>query len=163
MSTVPFQLQVGWRALQQRLIGPAADGCLVSNQIASVELQDESGRIVSGQLYCSTQPPWRMSLLVADIVNLQCQERDLFECMVVLRQHLSKQRWLLLCNGARTDVYPSGMSREMSGGMMAYRHQLGIKPTRDDLVSILDYAPPESIGTPEEQRQYRTSWMQSLT
>jgi hypothetical protein len=135
----------------------------VSNQVTSVRLQDESGRIVFGQLSYSAQPPWQMSLAAADVVNLQCEERDLFECMVVLRRHLQKQRWSLLCSGARKDVYPSGMSREMSGGQMAYRHKPGVGPAREDLVDIVDYTPPDSIGTPEEQRQYRASWLQSLT
>jgi hypothetical protein len=133
----------------------------MSNQTASVKLKDADGKIVGGQLTYSAESPWRMALAVPGAMDLQCEERDLFECMLVLRRRLQDQSWTLLCNGARKDVHPSGMSREMSGGLIAYRHQDGRKPTRGDALNIVEYAAPELVGTIDEQKQHLAWWLQS--
>lgn len=68
--------------------------------------------------------------------------------MLMLRRELQKQRWLLLCQVACKDVYPSSMAREMGGGFVAYRHRHGCSPSRTDLVKIVDYAAPELVAPP---------------
>jgi hypothetical protein len=69
--------------------------------------------------------------------------RDLFEALADLRQSLEEQGIRLFCNGARTDVWPSGMSRSMSGGRKAYVLRLGTHAR--DLVDIFDGAEPSLI------------------
>ena len=45
---------------------------------------------------------------------------DLFAAFLELREELEKAGHLLLCAGSRVDVWPSGMSRSMCGGVRAY-------------------------------------------
>jgi hypothetical protein len=59
----------------------------------------------------------------------------------------------ICCLGARPDVFPSGMSSQMSGGRKAYRHHLGRRPTREDLVDVFDPASCEDVVTIDEQER----------
>jgi hypothetical protein len=63
---------------------------------------------------------------------------DLFDSLVSLRGALEADDLLICVEGARSDVYPSGMSRQMGTGRGAYRHVVGRRPDRGDLVDIFD-------------------------
>jgi hypothetical protein len=84
---------------------------------------------------------------------------DAFEALVQLRLWLEPTGYKLLCAGARRDVYPSPMSRQMSGGISAYKMIPGKPATRDDLVKILDPATPDQIGTVAEQESFHKQWL----
>ena len=63
-----------------------------------------------------------------------------------------------MCFGARKDVWASGMQRDMGAGLSAYLLSAegeGRKPEQ----SIFDYAPPETIGTVDEQQKYAENWL----
>ncbi len=59
--------------------------------------------------------------------------------------------------GARRDAYPSGMTRDMGGGIMVYVLCPGQR-TRPDLVETFDDAPSDQIATVEEQRAFADAW-----
>jgi hypothetical protein len=88
------------------------------------------------------------------------RETDIFKAMQTLREYLEAKDCQLLCAGARPDVWPSGMSREMGGGRKAYVMQLG-KPATE-LVDIFDYAEPAAVGTVQQQREFVEAWFASL-
>ena len=58
---------------------------------------------------------------------------------------------------ARRDTYPSGMARDMGGGMKVYVLCPGQR-TRPDLVETFDDAPSDQIATVEEQRAFADAW-----
>ncbi len=114
----------------------------------------------------STTPPWELRLLgeTNGVVEYSCKGEDLFDCLTELRlQNLEKRGSLILCNGARFDVYPSRMSRQMSGGRKAYIMRIGQPSRRTDLVDIFD--PVEdfsSVATVAEQKDFYKKWLNSL-
>ncbi len=87
---------------------------------------------------------------------------DLFGCMAKFRDWLDNYSFQPLCNGARLDVFPSAMSRQMSDGRLAYRHKLNCQCSRADLVDIFQPAPPEMLATTAEQKEFHEKWMKSL-
>jgi len=92
--------------------------------------------------------------------NVTCfPATDLYQAMQALREHLETQGCQLLCAGARPDVAPSGMSRDMGGGRQAYFLQLGKQAT--ELVDIFAYADPSVVGTVQQQRKFVDAWWAS--
>jgi hypothetical protein len=81
---------------------------------------------------------------------------DIFECFNQLRLELAKHDLKVLCAGARIDVYPSGMSRNMGGGVVAQVSSIDSTSGEEDvqLVNIFDYAEPDLIVSVEKQFNY---------
>ncbi|MFZ6013042.1 MAG: hypothetical protein ACOYXT_22055 [Bacteroidota bacterium] len=92
-----------------------------------------------------------------DDLNLQgeVEANDYFECLLQIRNVFEKNNLIILCNGARYDVYPSRMSRQMGKGLKGYVLTLGKQADEKDLVDI--FKPIEDkakIGTDQQQRDY---------
>ncbi|MEM9547711.1 MAG: hypothetical protein AAGA77_17145 [Bacteroidota bacterium] len=87
---------------------------------------------------------------------------DFFECLKALRYFLEKFNFLICCFGCRLDVYPSQLSRQMSGGIKAYILKLGEPASREDLINIFWPNSEEKISTIEEQEEYYKKWINSL-
>jgi hypothetical protein len=83
---------------------------------------------------------------------------DMFEALVRLRRQLEPDGLLVAVQGARRDTYPSGMARDMGGGMRVYVMQPGRAARPEDLVRTLDDALPEQIATVDEQLAFREAW-----
>lgn len=75
---------------------------------------------------------------------------DLFHCLHGLRQALEADGLLLCCQGARPDVFPSGMDRQM--GEARHAHVLGLEAGQEESVDIFAPADVGLVGTIEEQR-----------
>ena len=118
--------------------------------------------IINYTVEVSEGPPWTLILSGISGGLRQYEARDLFEAMIALRKELEKSRRQLLCAGARFDVFPSGMSRSMSGGRKAYKHRLGITPEKTDLVDIFEYAELESVSSVEQQVEFHKKWIASI-
>lgn len=130
---------------------------------APVRIKQGDGSIIEGELeFSGDESPMWMRISAPGVDEHIVEQRDLFECMKGIRTHLAEMNAILLCNGARRDVYPSGMSRDMSGGLVAYVLKPGRPTTRTDLVRIIDYASPETIATVEEQKEFFSSWADSI-
>jgi len=114
----------------------------------------------------SESAPYELRLLseAGDEIEFSCKELDLFDCLTTLRkQYLEIKECLILCNGARLDVYPSRMSRSMSGGRKAYITHLGQTAKRTDLVDIFDPVEDLSrVATVAEQKDFNKKWFESL-
>jgi hypothetical protein len=95
--------------------------------------------------------------------NVHCYDAgDVFAALQSMREELEAQGVKLLCAGARKDVWPSGMSRDMGGGFKAYVMRFGETAKIKDLVDIFDYSDPSLVGTVQEQRDYFEAWLESL-
>jgi hypothetical protein len=89
-------------------------------------------------------------------------DEHLFGALVKLRLWLEQKGYLLACNAARIDAYPSAMSLEMGGGRKLYVLTPGIPTNREGLVDALGAAPINAIGTVAEQRLNYENWLRSL-
>jgi hypothetical protein len=134
----------------------------VESSKVNVQLSDSKGAISAAELVFSTIQPWRMTLHLYGGREIVSTERDLFACMQKIRVDLEANGDRLLCNGARQDVYPSGMSRDMSGGLVAYVLTIGKRTTREDLVRITDFAPLEKTASVQEQEEFHKRWVASI-
>lgn len=107
-------------------------------------------------------PPWSMSLYLNNGLIADSDGADLFDALAGLRNKLAEQNMLIVCYGARRNVYPSSMSRSMGAGVMAYQLSLGKQARRTDMVNIFDKCDDSEIVTPEEQKAFYTLWLDSL-
>ena len=87
---------------------------------------------------------------------------DLFQALVDVRNKATKYDILILCNGARKDVYPSSMSKSTGGGIIAYKLTKGKQARRADVVNIFDPADKNLIASPKEQSVFYEEWIKSL-
>jgi hypothetical protein len=95
-------------------------------------------------------------------LNLTKSDSDFFNCLCQIRLELEKKGIKILCNGARVDVWPSGMMRDMSNGILAYIMKMGLQSKVEDRVNIFEPAKPEEIGTVHEQSEYAKNWFKSF-
>ncbi|WP_245959611.1 hypothetical protein [Prauserella flavalba] len=83
---------------------------------------------------------------------------DMFDALVSLRRQIEPLGWLIALQGSRLDTYPSGMARDMGGGLKVYVMRPGRAATRADLVATLDDAEVAQLATVDEQRAYWDAW-----
>ncbi len=129
-------------------------------KIIKVLLEDGSTRDCQLEIF-----PTPTSKLVLHDLGSETQEfegTDLFEALLQLRANLEQRGIRVLCNGARVDIYPSGMSRSMSAGRKAYLVRMGMRAELNDLVDIFDYADASLMGTVAQQADFRKKWLASL-
>ncbi|HEV3462288.1 MAG TPA: hypothetical protein VG413_09610 [Candidatus Dormibacteraeota bacterium] len=121
---------------------------------------DSSGRsfMVTARVSTGTSS-YRLELAAPEIGIRSADASDVFECMCQLRARFDREGIRLCCNGARLNVWPSGMARDMGGGLRAYVLEVGRRASIDDLVDIFDSAPIEDIATVEEQRLFAEKWL----
>jgi hypothetical protein len=83
---------------------------------------------------------------------------DQFECRLHIRAKLEPQGFRFLVNGARRNVWPSGMGRDMGGGRQAYVLVVG-QPGRLELVDISEPADEDQIAIVQEQSDFFQTWL----
>jgi hypothetical protein len=139
--------------------------CMKKKKIENVKIQCKNGSIIDGIISYSRQQTtpykWKIEFTSSIIDRMEFTSEDMFECLTKLRQKLVKYNCLLLCNGARLDVYPSGMCRDMGDGLVAHISKPGKSVNEEDLVYIFDYAEPELIASVEEQYNFHASHINS--
>jgi hypothetical protein len=103
----------------------------------------------------------QIDAVTASMRPFRTVEHDLFEALCVYRRFLERSGgYLLLCNGARKDAFPSAMSRDMGRGCKLYISALSVPGGR--LVETLDPAPLEAVGTVDEQSAFHNEWFESV-
>jgi hypothetical protein len=85
---------------------------------------------------------------------------DIYECLGKLIKSLPEIKFL--CKGAKINVRPSTMSSQMTSGIMAYEHNLGVRPTRNDVVNIFDFDDQDIVNDPQMQTDYFYRWVDSI-
>ena len=85
---------------------------------------------------------------------------DFFEALCQIRRQLEPESLIPFCYGASLNVYPSGMSRQMSGGTVAYRLTLGERSS--DSVNIFKAGPDVTPVSVDIQKSFYADWAASL-
>lgn len=87
---------------------------------------------------------------------------DCFAALQIIRKMAEGQGWSICCKGARRNVWPSAMSRQMGGGVKAYTLEMGQQGQLDSLVEIFDPDAPESYSSVADQEAFAQAWFESL-
>jgi len=132
------------------------------SEIKNLKIRYSDGKTEECSIEIIQQPQWKLIYLGAGLQEQEFAGADLFDALVELRKTLEKIGIQLLCAGARRDVYPSGMSRDMSGGRKAYVTSLGRPALRTALLDIFDSADYELVGSVAEQQMFHEKWVASL-
>ena len=99
--------------------------------------------------------------LISEITTVQQEGRFYFHMLKEIRAELEKEGIVILVNGSRIDVYPSGMTLATE---KAYIHTLGKQGSLNDLVNIFDEVTDTGkIASVEEQEVFHNKWIQSLS
>jgi hypothetical protein len=85
----------------------------------TLKAENSSGETFLLLLEVSKASPWRIRYQVSESNFQSLSGTDVFKALQDLRLVLEAQGVRLLCAGARLDVWPSGMSRDMGGGKKA--------------------------------------------
>jgi hypothetical protein len=93
-----------------------------------------------------------MSLENGELLRFEAD--GLFACLLQAQVHLERTGWLLCCQGARPDVWPSGLLAQMSNGREAYHLIAGRKATLEHIVDIFDPADARQVSTIAAQKEY---------
>jgi len=75
---------------------------------------------------------------------------NLFKCLLSARTDLERKGLLLCCQGARPDVFPSGMQQQMDNGRFAT--VLARSADEREVVDIFGAAEPSQVTSVEGQR-----------
>lgn len=93
---------------------------------------------------------------------LEASATDYFEAFCQVRSRLEKENLIPFCYGASLNVFPSGMCRDMSAGMQAYRLTIGRHTSpKQDLVDIFEAGPDVIPATVARQKEYFKEWLGS--
>lgn len=87
---------------------------------------------------------------------------DCFAALQVIRRKAEGRGWSICCKGARRNVWPSAMSRQMGGGVKAYILEMGRQGRADELVEIFEEDSPELYATVADQESFAMTWFDSL-
>ncbi|WP_156756345.1 hypothetical protein [Actinokineospora pegani] len=109
------------------------------------------GEKVNVFLQISTPPSILRVRLTDEEFERVYEEVDLLECLKSARRDLEAMGLLLCCQGARLNVFPSGMTRQMTEGRLAYSLEAGKELSDDDLVDIFAPADCSEVATLEDQ------------
>jgi hypothetical protein len=88
--------------------------------------------------------------------------QNLFDALNKLRLRLEEAGYLLLCNAARRDTYPSRAVRQMGGGFKVYVLHMGQQAKLSDLVDALAPAAVGDVVSVAEQKAAYEKWLRSL-
>lgn len=127
----------------------------------TIKATNSRGELIELRVQISSGKSWLLQYCRLDGTQHSFEASDAFKAMQNLREHLEQQGVQLLCAGARIDVYPSGMLRDMGGGMRAYVLRPGSRSTAPDSVDIFDDADPSLVGTVQQQREHFEAWLGS--
>lgn len=102
---------------------------------------------------------------VSEDVSARGQARDLFAALQVARRELEADGVQLACNGARLNVWPSGMLRQAGRGRRGYVLTMPPAPAaQPSTVDIFESAPESAVlATVDEQRDWFHRYWDSIT
>lgn len=86
---------------------------------------------------------------------------DLFEALSAARRRLELSGLLVVCNGARRNVFPSPMLRQAVAGRRAYVLEIPRTADRPPVVDIFEPAEAREVCTVDEQLAWHSQWLAS--
>jgi hypothetical protein len=93
---------------------------------------------------------------------IEVSAHDMFEVLVRIREQLEPQGWFVAVQGSRLDTYPSGMQRDMGGGLSVYVMRMGEPVRLEDVVDTFAEADPRLLATVAAQRAHAEEWGRSM-
>ena len=94
-------------------------------------------------------------------LSVEGKASDFFEALCLVRLELEKHRLIPFCYGASLNVYPSGMARDMSAGLKAYKLRDGRHARSEDLVEVFEQGPDVIPCSVAMQRKNFDEWVSS--
>jgi len=135
-------------------------------EVKDVQLELPRGEIVSAKFLIWEEAPEDSELVKVSLQfnsrEITVTDHDYFSALCSIRRVLELEGGLLHCFGASRNVYPSPMSRDMGGGIKAYKLHLGSQAKLSDLVSIFDSGADMSPTTVDEQERFYKEWLASF-
>lgn len=121
-----------------------------------------NGKIEDAELHLITSPNRDCCLKMFYDNNqlAESNDTDYFSCFIGLRNQL--KNIIFLCKGAKKNVFPSTMQRDMGLGEIAYETTLGKHGFPENVVHIFDFDNKDVDVTPAEQRAFHLKWFESL-
>lgn len=101
---------------------------------------------------------YHLKILFGNNNSFEVTDNDCFNCFCRIRDHFPDITFL--CKGAKENVYPSRMARDMGGGLVAYQLTIGKHAEQKDLVPIFDFD-DENIVSTETQEAFYKAWLSS--
>ncbi|MGW7005758.1 hypothetical protein ACWGCW_23865 [Streptomyces sp. NPDC054933] len=121
-------------------------------EILTLSAVDGNGATKPVKLRASTSYPYTIEMAKGGGIWEKYEGDNLFSCLLKVRVELEHENLLLCCQGARRDVFTSGMQSQMSGGRLAYVLHRGRPLSQADEVDIFAPALPEQVATVADQR-----------
>ena len=97
-------------------------------------------------------------LLMNDETRRTYTALDLYDCFGLMRADLKDIEFL--CKGAKINVHTSGMSSQMSNGLVAYELTMGVPD--GELVHIFSYEESNLTNDIQEQHDFCQRWAESV-
>jgi hypothetical protein len=83
----------------------------------------------------------------------------LFSALLEVRRSLEPLGMTLLCQGARRDIWPTGIPVDRGTRTEASLHVFGLPPSAEQFVDIFDPADAADVGAIAEQKAHREGWL----
>lgn len=96
--------------------------------------------------------------LLSDTLDISATGADFFEAFCRVRERLATRDCYAFCYGSSRNVFPSGMCRDMSIGLTAYKLRIG-QPARE-LVDIFDSGPDIELSSVAQQAAFWRDWLE---
>lgn len=117
-------------------------------------------QLVQGRLEVINEENDIVINLHLDEIFFCAQSENYFYALLELRKKLECQNIKLLCKGCCRNVYPSPMSIDMCGGLVAYSMEMGEEANKK--VRIFDDCELEEYATIEEQILFYKQWYEDI-
>ncbi|MBD2798479.1 hypothetical protein ID856_18605 [Xenorhabdus sp. 18] len=121
-----------------------------------------NGKTEKAELHLITYPDRHCCLRIFHNHNqlAESNDTDYFSCFAELRNKLKDI--IFLCKGAKINVFPSAMQRDMGLGRVAYETTLGQRGLPENQVHIFDFEDKDVDVSPEEQEKFHYEWFESF-
>jgi hypothetical protein len=104
----------------------------------------------------------RMALKSHIAGTYYADEVDMFQCLIAIRQQLKVNGWYILCKGASRNFHPTATSRNMTGGYIVHRIEMGKPATRESKAKIFEPEILDNVVDVDEQFKIYQEWVLSI-
>lgn len=120
----------------------------------------QHGMVNDAVLFLSYPEPCIIEIHLENNELTRESAEDFFSAFAKLRRELPEVTFL--CKGAKKNVYPSQMTRQMGFGFRAYELEMGKQATFECLVDIFSFDNENISSDVNEQEEFYRNWLASL-
>ncbi|MEH6354332.1 hypothetical protein [Pseudomonas sp. 3JA] len=129
--------------------------------MTSRNVKIEIDGVVKNAVFECDQKTTAMTVMMPDGLVKKYAAADLYLCLGMVRRDFPDVKFL--CKGAKVNVFPSRMSSQMAGGVVAYEVRWGEAAGKNDIVNIFDYEDKDLTSDIAEQADFHRRWLHSLS